>query len=349
MIREDNFLEDVFSRLKLKWKLNLLAIIVLFAVMAGFLGLRTLRSGQNQRKTQEKTTYATFLSYTVKDDRLVKNSQVSQNGISEYYYYLLVENTNGAYLFSDVEEEKLESVAEEMGVSAGALRNSRIDFWANMIKINALRDNVGFSVSINTASQTMNDILESRFTRLIDAYGQVFDQIRLERVEPIHSSSTGQHPAPAGASKVKLLLKFIIVLMAAVTVVLGINVFLVLYRPTLDRTASFRKYKPGFVFEVKEDSHLQALMQYQKPSEASALVVLERKLLDPVRQLAEAEKWQRSVLSADDVPALLKTEAIEVLAVRGRADKHRFERLYSLLTDTGKKLVGVYLLEKSVL
>ena len=153
---------DLFANLYKKRKVNLLALLALFALIAVPF---TLKAVKNKNTVKDSTSYSTYITYKITapetSSKTILNHQVG--GYSDFYAKLIDGNLNGAFLFNDVDSDKMKEIAKDLDTTETALKNSASDYWTKKLTINPLIDDAGVTVKILTPSKEVNDFLESKF------------------------------------------------------------------------------------------------------------------------------------------------------------------------------------------
>ena len=136
---------DLFANLYKKRKVNLLALLALFALIAVPF---TLKAVKNKNTVKDSTSYSTYITYKITapetSSKTILNHQVG--GYSDFYAKLIDGNLNGAFLFNDVDSDKMKEIAKDLDTTETALKNSASDYWTKKLTINPLIDDAGVTV-----------------------------------------------------------------------------------------------------------------------------------------------------------------------------------------------------------
>ena len=96
--------EDLFANLYKKRKINLLVLIVLFALIAVPFTIKAVKSKNTVKDTSSYSTYITYKITPPEDpSKVILNHQVGR--YSDFYAKLIDGNLNGAFLFNDIDSD----------------------------------------------------------------------------------------------------------------------------------------------------------------------------------------------------------------------------------------------------
>ena len=253
---------DLFANLYKKRKVNLLALLALFALIAVPF---TLKAVKNKNTVKDSTSYSTYITYKItapeESSKTILNHQVG--GYSDFYAKLIDGNLNGAFLFNDVDSDKMKEIAKDLDTTETALKNSASDYWTKKLTINPLIDDAGVTVKILTPSKEVNDFLESKFDSLIDKFKSTFTDVKIEKLETVNSTElTPNGEVALGFNLKNLILRLVIIGVLCVVLVILANILVYLFNPTINRAGDFSAYQVDFVSTITTLENLSELLNY---------------------------------------------------------------------------------------
>ena len=340
---ENYSLADLGANLYKKRWVNLLAFCLIALAIAGPLVWRTIQNSQTTTPAS-KLYYSTTSLYTLElpqAERLSSDASPRAGGYSDYYYYLLYNNLNGAFLVSGVDEPTVKQLAQELGMTEQVLRNAKPEVFEKLAAINNLGNNGGITFNFYTTSLAFNTLATQKFDQLLAEHAKAFPNVTLSKSSTITSEpiEVAQTVKASTVSVKQLAVQAIAGVVGAALVVTLANVALYLFRPTVNRIGDLGRYGLDFVYQV--DTAENALEVLQVHTEQSVtFVVAERTMAQAVQT-----KWPNSqVLLASDLKGLRQAEAVVLVGEFGKMRYAEVEFVLNQLQAIQKQPIGALML-----
>ena len=247
---ENYSLADLLANLKKKKKWNVIAVFVLFILMALPMSYKAITS---KSVVKNNTSYSSYIIYKINapEKEFKTESNTKNDQFSYFYSKLISSNMNGAYLFNDSTDQEVAKYAGEIASNATQLRNSDIDFWEKKIIVSSLGDYTGVSVKALTTSPTLNQLIEKKVDALMNSYKDTFKDVTIQKLNTVNSQEVGGSETTVSNFNVKqLVLRMVVVFVLAGFIVIFMNFVWYLFNPTMNRVGDFKKYDIQQVFEI---------------------------------------------------------------------------------------------------
>lgn len=258
------------------------------------------------------------------------NELKSYNG---FFSKLILANLNGAYLFNEVETEKLDKIAKVLSTNEITLRNSNLDFWDKKIKVNNLGSEVGVSVEIITQSKELNTILERKIDDLVFEYKTAYKDLELEKLNTVYSDAeNGKVLIGTSYSKFKLAIRIFLFMLLSALIVIFINVVRYIFNPTINKKAGLLQYHIPTIYEDEDSKTLKDILAYK--NEPITFITLNEKHFDKLN-------GDFDVIASDNWTELMKHDNYMIVIEYGETRYKNFEKIYQNLQNLNKKIVGI--------
>ena len=299
---ENYSLADLLANLKKKKKWNVIAVFVLFVLIALPMSYKAITS---KSVVKNNTSYSSYIIYKINapEKEFKTESNTKNDQFSYFYSKLISSNMNGAYLFNDSTDQEVAKYAGEIASNATQLRNSDIDFWEKKIIVSSLGDYTGVSVKALTTSPTLNQLIEKKVDALMNSYKDVFKDVTIQKLNTVNSQEVGGSETTVSNFNVKqLVLRMVVVFVLAGFIVIFMNFVWYLFNPTMNRVGDFKKYDIQQVYEIENAEVLRQLIRYKKEKLGEFAVVTsskaiakqwEQKIQDVTIEYVEASNFER--------------------------------------------------------
>lgn len=258
---ENYSLADLFANIYKKLKINLIVWGIAYLILL----LPILYSTINSNKTVIiNSNFSSYLSYKiVTNDNLEYYKKTKSGGYSDFYYKLVQSNINGAFLFNDVSNEKIEKYSSELGVDSISLKSSSKDFWDKKIMVSPLEDNKGITLQILTSSKDLNLMIENKIDNIIINNNNVYKGVNIEKLKTVYSSSGDNSEKITSYSKKSLIVKMLILFFMSIVLVISFNFIIYVFNPTINRISDYYKYKEiKKVFNIKSNEDISVIKDF---------------------------------------------------------------------------------------
>lgn len=332
---------DLFANLYKKRKVNLLALLALFALIAV---PYTLKAVKSKNTIKDSTNYSTYITYKITAPEESSKTIVSHQigGYSDFYAKLIDGNLNGAFLFNDVDSEKMKEMAKDLDTTETALKNSSSDYWKKKLMINPLIDNAGVSVKILTSSKEVNEYLESKFDSLIDKFKSTYTGVKVEKLETINSKELAPNGEVAlGFNLKNLILRLVIIGILCVIIVILVNVLVYLFNPTINRAGDFSAYQIDFVSTVTTVENLSELLSYKCQGQPLAIVSSNNRILNKLQAEYKLNLEGVHFVNLQNVKDLLAIENVLFVEEYGVTRYKKFEESMQEVRNMNRFVLGV--------
>ena len=336
---ENYSLADLSANLYKKRWVNLAVLVVLAMMIAGPLMWRTIKNSASTNQTT-KTYYSTTSLYTLtlpQAERLSSDASPRAGAYADYYYYLLQNNLNGAFLTSGLDEKTVKQLAQELGMSEQVLRNSKPENWEKIVSINNLGGNGGVTFSFYTTSQTFNELGTQKFDQLLQEHAAAFPNVTLNKANTITSepSAVTQAATSGGVSIKKLAVQGIAGVVAASMLVIAVNVGLYIFKPTLNRVGDLARYGLSFIYTVDQVDNAEEVLQVHTTSSVVLVVSSEK-----MKQRVATKFANYDVVIASDLKAIRQAEQLVFVGEFGVTRYAELEFALNQLQAVQKQAVG---------
>lgn len=263
-------------------------------------------------------------------------------GYSDFYAKLIDGNLNGAFLFNDVDSEKMKEMAKDLDTTETALKNSSSDYWTKKLMINPLIDNAGVSVKILTSSKEVNEYLESKFDSLIDKFKSTYTGVKVEKLETINSKELAPNGEVAlGFNLKNLILRLVIIGILCVIIVILVNVLVYLFNPTINRAGDFSAYQIDFVSTVTTVENLSELLSYKCQGQPLAIVSSNNRILSKLQAEYKLNLEGVHFVNLQNVKDLLAIENVLFVEEYGVTRYKKFEESMQEVRNMNRSVLGV--------
>ena len=332
---ENYSLADLLANLKKKKKLNVIALLVLFILIALPMSYKAITS---KSVVKNNTSYSSYIIYKINaPEKEFKTEANTKNDQFSYFYSKLISsNMNGAYLFNDSTDQEVAKYAGEIASNATQLRNSDVDFWEKKIIVSSLGDYTGVSVKALTTSPTLNQLIEKKVDALINSYKDVFKDVTIQKLDTVNSQEVGGSETTVSNFNVKqLVLRMVVVFVLAGFIVIFINFVWYLFNPTMNRVGDFKKYDIQQVYEIENAEVLRQLIRYKKENLGEFAVVTSSKAI--------AKQWEQKIqdVKASNFERICQFDAYLFVEEFGKTRYVDFEKKLQELHNFDKKIIGV--------
>lgn len=340
---ENYSLADLCANIYKKWKLNAVLFIVLSMLIAVPLLMRSLNTPVTQTV---KTNTSTTLFYRIdvpENQQSLSDKSAKYGGYSDFYYYLVQNNINGAFLFDNVDDATLNQIAAELGIATQTLKNSNFELWDNKLVVSTLSENRGIAVKILTTSKTFNDLVENKINDLITKYQNVYDNVTITRVDPVSAGMS--HDMIQAGSRVslrQLAVRVVAAMIVAAFVVVFLNMARYLFNPTVNRVGDLAKYGLSYVYEIDTVANALAVIRVNQAhaDERISFVSSSDKILAQLKQSLAEQAGQYQFIEAQDVAQLADAEAIVLVEAFGTTRYHALEQRLNVIASVNKEVQG---------
>ena len=316
---------DLFANLYKKRKVNLLALLALFALIAVPF---TLKAVKNKNTVKDSTSYSTYITY-----KITAPEESSK---------LIDGNLNGAFLFNDVDSAKMKEIANDLDTTETALKNSASDYWTKKLTINPLIDDAGVTVKILTPSKEVNDFLESKFDSLIDKFKSTYTDVKIEKLETVNSKElTPNGEVALGFNLKNLILRLVIIGILCVILVIMANVLVYLFNPTINRAGDFSAYQVDFVSTITTLENLSELLSYKCQGQPLAIVSSDNRILDKLQAAYKLNLEGVQFVNLQNVKDLLSFENVLFVEEYGVTRYKKFEESMQEVRNLNRSVLGV--------
>lgn len=332
---------DLFANLYKKRKFNIIALLIVFALIAVPF---TIKAVKNKNTVKDTTSYSTYISYKITPpenfEKTILTHQIG--GYSDFYGKLIDGNLNGAYLFNDVEPSKVKKIASELDTTESALKNSTSDYWWKKLTINYLADDAGVGIKILTPSKDANDLLESKFDALIEKFKDTYKNVKIEKLDTINSKELNANGETALGLNVKnLLLRLVFIgLLCIILVVIG-NVLFYLFNPTINRAGDYAEYQLDFVSTISSVENLSELLSYKNNGQPLAVVSSNKSILEKLQKEYKPTVEGLHFIDLQNVKDVLETKNILFVEEYGVTRFKKFEESLQAMRNLDRSVLGV--------
>lgn len=333
--------EDLFANLYKKRKMNLLVLIVLFALIAVPF---TLTAVKNKNTVKDTSSYSTYITYKITppedSSKVILNHQAGR--YSDFYAKLIDGNLNGAFLFNDVDSDKMKKIASDLDTTESALKNSTSDYWTKKLTVNSLIDDAGVSIKILTPSKEVNDFLEIKFDSLIDKFKSTYANVKIEKLETVNSKELN----PSGEITVGFNLKNLVLRLAVIGVLCVVllimgNVLVYIFNPTINRAGDFLAYQLDFVSNITTNDNLSQLLSYRCEGQPLAVVSSDSRILKKLQENYKLNIEGIHFVDLQNVKDLLATDNVLFVEEYGVTRYKKFEESLQMVRNLNRSVLGV--------
>ena len=331
---ENYSLADLLANLKKKKKWNVIAVFVLFVLIALPMSYKAITS---KSVVKNNTSYSSYIIYKINapEKEFKTESNTKNDQFSYFYSKLISSNMNGAYLFNDSTDQEVAKYAGEIASNATQLRNSDIDFWEKKIIVSSLGDYTGVSV------KTLNQLIEKKVDALMNSYKDVFKDVTIQKLNTVNSQEVGGSETTVSNFNVKqLVLRMVVVFVLAGFIVIFMNFVWYLFNPTMNRVGDFKKYDIQQVYEIENAEVLRQLIRYKKEKLGEFAVVTSSKAI--------AKQWEQKIqdvtieyVEASNFERICQFDTYLFVEEFGKTRYVDFEKKLQELHNFDKKIIGV--------
>ena len=337
---ENYSLADLLANLKKKKKWNVIAVFVLFVLMALPMSYKAITS---KSVVKNNTSYSSYIIYKINapEKEFKTESNTKNDQFSYFYSKLISSNMNGAYLFNDSTDQEVAKYAGEIASNATQLRNSDIDFWEKKIIVSSLGDYTGVSVKALTTSPTLNQLIEKKVDALMNSYKDTFKDVTIQKLNTVNSQEVGGSETTVSNFNIKqLVLRMVVVFVLAGFIVIFMNFVWYLFNPTMNRVGDFKKYDIKQVYEIENAEVLRQLIRYKKENLGEFAVVTSSKAI--------AKQWEQKIqdvnieyVEASNFERICQFDTYLFVEEFGKSRYVDFEKKLQELHNFDKKIIGV--------
>lgn len=332
---------DLFANLYKKRKINFLALLALFALIAVPF---TIKAVKNKNTVKDTTSYSTYITYKITppedSSKAILNYQIGK--YSDFYAKLIDGNLNGAFLFNDLNSDKMKKIASELDTTESALKNSTSDYWWKKLAINSMIDNAGISIKVLTPSKEVNDLLESKFDSLIDKFKSTYTNVKIEKLETVNSKELNANGEIAvGFNFKNLILRLAIIGILCVVLIVMANVLVYLFNPTINRAGDFLDYQVDFVSAITTVENLSELLTYKSEGQPFAVVSSDSRILNKLQTKYKLNVEGLRFVDLQNVKDLLATETVLFVEEYGITRYKKFEESIQAVRNLNRSVLGV--------
>ena len=333
--------EDLFANLYKKRKINLLVLIALFALIAVPFTIKAVKSKNTVKDTSSYSTYITYKITPPEDSsKVILNHQAGR--YSDFYAKLIDGNLNGAFLFNDIDSDKMKKIASDLDTTESALKNSTSDYWTKKLTVNSLIDDAGVSIKILTPSKEVNDFLETKFDSLIDKFKSAYTDVKIEKLETVNSKElTPNGEVALGFNLKNLILRLVIIGILCVILVIMANVLVYLFNPTINRAGDFSAYQVDFVSTITTLENLSELLSYKCQGQPLAIVSSDNRILNKLQAEYKLNLEGVQFVNLQNVKDLLAFENVLFVEEYGVTRYKKFEESMQEVRNLNRSVLGV--------
>lgn len=326
---ENYSLADLFANVYKKLKINIIVFTVLYLLIAIPLIHQSVNSVGGVKTVT--LNYSSYVIYKVSsEEKIARNGEVKLTGYSDFYQKIISSNLNGAYLFSDINEEKLSEYAKELGTDVTALKSSNKDFWIKKVIVSLLGDDNGIAVEILTPSKELNSLLEGKFDKLVNEYKTVYEGVNVEKLNTVYSGLEEVKEEISGYNVKRLVLILALIFVLLAIVVVGGNSLLYMFNPTINRAGDYSKYKEiNKVFDVETLEDINFIKK-QFSSDITLVTTIKN-----ITTKVTGVKYIRNLADLDKIDKVVFVEEYGVTRYKN------FEKQLQQLNSFDKEILGV--------
>ena len=332
-------LGDLFANMRKQFKIA----IAIFIVVSASLSFALLRN-INQQQMVSSVNHSLDLIYQIEapaGDTLTLENGSRVGGYSDFYYYLIDHNVNGAFLFNDVDDATMEIISRELGMNRKVLLSSDRDLWEHKIIIAALAQNAGVSVKVLTSSPTFNQLFEQKMDLIMTEYSSVYPKIKVNKLDSIESYDQKAEAVVEKTSIKTIAIRSIAAVIGGVVVTMFLFVARYLFRPTINRTGDFDSQAVQFVYVYDTLVNVTRVIEAQVGIQSVVFVSSSDKILASFQQRMREQYEDKYFVFSNDIGTISNNHSVILLEAYGVTTHQQFEKRCQQLQAMKLTPVGI--------